>query len=366
MKKIFMSLMLFLALLPVFAFSASAYDDEITESIADEAGANDIKSDILDEDELTGDKSVNIFEKAWDIILNSFSDNGMSVIGSLGLILSVIIICCVMHAFKLEGGETLDNAVAFISVLALAGVVYSVLYNLFILVIASMETLTLTMSSLLPTMASLYAFGGNAAAGAASVSGLTIFIAILSLICTKIIMPLLQTAFALALSGAIPGSINLTPVNNLVKNTATTVMAFIFTLLGFVLYIQTIIAAAGDNFVSRSVRFASGVFVPVIGGILGDASRTVIASASVIKGTVGAAGIVTILSIVLPPLILTVLHKLMLLVCAIAAKALGCERESALLYDLGGVLSVLLALVIGAGSVCIIGMALFIKVGVNA
>ncbi len=366
MKKLLQTFVICLVLMPILGITALAYEDEITESIAEDAGANDIKSDILTEDELSGDKSVNIFEKTVEIILNSFSDKGLSAVRAMGLILGVIILCCVMHAFKPDGNEALDSAVAFISVLVLAGVVYSVLYNLFIIVIAAMETLSVAMSSVLPTMAALYAFGGNTAAGAATVSGLTVFLTVLSLICTKIIMPLLQTAFALALSGAIPGSVNLSPVTNLVKNTATTVMAFIFTLLGFVLYFQTAIAAASDNFVTRSVRFASGVFVPVIGGMLGDASRTVIASASVIKGTVGAAGIVTILSIILPPLILTVLYKLMLLVCAIVAKALGCERESGLLYDLGGILSVILALVLGAGSVCIIGMALFIKVGVTA
>ena len=165
--------------------------------------------------------------------------------------------------------------------------------------------------------------------------------------------------------GAIPGSVNLSSVNALVKNTATTVMAFVFTLLGFTLYLQTTVASASDNFVTRSVKFASGVFVPVIGNMLGDASRTVIASVSVIKGSVGTIGMVMILSAVLPPLLIVMLYKLMLLVCSICAKALSCERESALLYDIGSVLGVLMALIAGAGVICIIAMAVFIKTGVT-
>jgi hypothetical protein len=99
--------------------------------------------------------------------------------------------------------------------------------------------------------------------------------------------------------------------------------------------------------------------------MLGDASRTVIASVSVIKGTVGAVGVVMILSAVLPPLLIVALHKFLLLLCSIVAKTLGCEKESGLLYDLGNVMNVLLALVCGSGAVCIIAMAVFIKAGVN-
>lgn len=363
MKRILIFLFVFL----LFGnLNVKAYTDENTESIAEEAGAYDFESDYLSSDEVSGNKSINVFEKTISIISNTLKDNGSSIIKSFGLVMCVIALCCVMHAMKFGGNETIDSAVSYISILALSGVTYSVLYNLFVFVIAAMESLTIVMTSLMPVMASLYAFGGTAASGIASEAGLTVFLTVLSAICTKVVLPLLQIAFALSLSGAMPGSINLSSVTTLVKNTATTLMAFIFTLLGFVLYLQTTIASASDNFFVRSVRFASGVFVPVIGAMLGDASRTVISSVSVIKGTVGAVGTILIFSVIIPPLVIVVLNKLMLLLCAIAAKSLGCERESVLLYDLGGVLGVLLALVIGAGVVCIIAMAVFIKIGVAA
>lgn len=362
MKRIIIILLVLFFLRPINVY---AYTDEGTQSIADAAGADEFESGYLTQDELSGDKSINIFEKVISIISDSLKDNGASIIKSFGLVMCMIVLCCVMHAMKFGGSEALDTAVGYISVLVLSGVTYSVLYNLFVFVIAAMESLTMVMTSLMPVMASLYAFGGTTAASAASASGLTVFLTVLSAVCTKVVLPLLQIAFALSLAGAMPNSINLSSVTTLVKNTATTLMAFIFTVLGFVLYLQTVIASASDNFFARSVRFASGVFVPVIGAMLGDASRTVIASVSVIKGTVGAVGTVLILSVVIPPFLITVLYKLMLLLCSIAAKALGCERESALLYDLGGILGVILALVAGAGAVCIIAMAVFIRVGIN-
>lgn len=353
--------LLFLA----FPLTASAYSDGQTEELAVSSGVDELKNEFIDEDELSGDKSINVFEKTMIIIQKTLKDNGRSIIRSFGAIMSVVLLSCVMGVIKFGESHALDHVCSFISVVAISGVTYSVLYNLFVFIKAAMETLVLSMSSLMPVMASLYIYGGSAAQGAASASSLALFLTVLTTICARVILPLLQIAFALCIVGATPGSINLSAVNNLVKNTTTTLMAFIFTLLGFTLFIQTTVASASDNFVTRSVRFASGVFVPVIGNMLGDASRTVIASVSVIKGTVGAVGVVMILSAVLPPLLIVAIHKFLLLLCSIAAKTLGCEKESALLYDLGNVMNVLLALVCGSGAVCIIAMAVFIKAGVN-
>jgi stage III sporulation protein AE len=363
MKRTFF---VFLALL-FFAFpiTASAYSDEQTEEFAASAGADKLENEYLNEDELSGNKGINVFEKTMMIIQDSLKDNGKSTIRAFGAILSVVLLSCVMGVIKFGESQALDHVCSFISVVAISGVTYSVLYNLFVFITAALETLALSMSALMPVMASLYIYGGNAAQGAASASSLALFLTVLSTICSKVLMPLLQISFAFCIVGATPGSVNLSAVNNLVKNTATTLMAFIFTLLGFTLLIQTTVASASDNFVTKSVRFATGVFVPVIGKMLGDASTTVIASVSVIKGTVGAVGVVMILSAVIPPLLIVVIHKFLLLLCSIAAKTLGCEKESALLYDLGNVMNVLLALVCGAGVVCVIAMAVFIKAGVN-
>lgn len=362
MKKLFF--LLFVVLFFANPMKALAYDEN-GEKIADAAGVSELENEFIERDELSGDSPINVFEKTLLIIQSALRDNGKTIIKSFGGVMAVVLLSCVMGAMKFGESKTLDNVCSFVSIIAISGVTYSVLYNMFVFVKAALESLVIAMSSLMPVMASLYIYGGSVSASAASASSLALFLTVLSTICSRVLLPLLQIAFALCIVGAMPGSVNLSSVNNLVKNTATTLMAFVFTLLGFALYIQTAVASASDNFVTRSVRFATGVFVPVIGNMLGDASRTVIASVSVVKGTVGAVGVVMILSVVLPPLLIVIVNKLLLLLCSMAAKTLGCEKESALLYDLGGVMSVLLALVSGAAVVCIIAMAVFIKAGVN-
>ncbi len=362
MKKIFFALLFVILLLPLGIVDSYAYSDSETEKLAESAGALDISAgDYIEKDELSGDKSINLFQKTLSIITDSVNGNGGIALRSFGSILGVLVLCCIMGAMKFGDNPALDNMGSYISVLVLSGVTYSVLYNLFVFVIASMETLSLWISSFSAVTGALYVMGGTASTGVASASALTLFLSVISIICTKVILPFSKIAFALSLSGALPNSINLSSVTNLIKNCATYLLTFIFSILSFVLVIQTSIASASDSFVTRSVKFASGTFVPIIGNMLGEASRTVLASVSVIKGTVGAVGTVSILSIILPSVITVILHKLALLVCGIIAKALGCEKESLLLYELCGILNILLALVIGAGVVSLLAMAIFIR-----
>ena len=51
--------------------------------------------------------------------------------------------------------------------------------------------------------------------------------------------------------------------------------------------------------------------IPVVGGILADASESVLAGAGILKGTVGAAGMLVVLAICLTPFLHLAVHYLM-------------------------------------------------------
>ena len=53
------------------------------------------------------------------------------------------------------------------------------------------------------------------------------------------------------------------------------------------------------------------------------------------------------------------------LLAAMAARILGCDRESKLLYDISSLLSVLMSTIIGVSAVFLISVAIFIKIGVS-
>jgi stage III sporulation protein AE len=366
MKKLIKGIM-FCLLITVFAgLHCSAYETSCENEIAGYAGMQDISTEVLTKEELSGDSEINLFGKILGFISNAFKTGAVSALQGFALIMTVVVLSSVFSAFKwTTANPSLHTAYEYISILALSGITFSIFTSVFEFVQKALESLNTFMAALLPVVSSLYIFGGNPAASAASNSAMLLFFSLMSTINTKFLMLFLQIAFALCLASAIPGTVNLTSVSTLVKNTTTTVMAFIFTLFGFVMYLQTTIAATADNYTYRTARFASGVFIPVIGSIIGDATRTVFGSIGVIKSTAGAVGITVILSIVIPPIMLVIFYKLALLGSAIISRVLGCEKESHFLYELNGIMNVLMALVIGSAAVLVIAIAVFIKTGVS-
>jgi stage III sporulation protein AE len=177
---------------------------------------------------------------------------------------------------------------------------------------------------------------------------------------------LVNICLILSLTAAIPGCGSVQPIANGIKNLSASLTAFVFSILGFAVSVQTVISAAGDSYASRTVRFASGVFIPVIGNMVGEASRTVLSAVAKAKSIIGLGGITALLTIVVPPVAVVVMYKLGILFCASSAKMLGCEKEAHLLYDINGIFGVLLAVMLGTSLVGLLAITVFVCAGAKA
>ncbi len=354
-----------LLLLPLLLFLLCGFT-EAESSIAEEAGMDTLSHEVITESELTGETPIVLWDKLTDLFRGGTGEAIGSASGSFAALLGILVICSLLHALKhLSASAALSDACSFVTALALSGVSYALLSDLFQATGQALTAFTEYLASLLPVSASLLIAGGNISAAATASAGFSLFLSAVSLLCSSILFPFLQIAFAISFASALPGTVDLSPVGSLVRNTSAVLLAFLFSMLGFLLTMQTTIAAASDNALFRTVRFASGVLIPVVGNVLGDAARTIAGSVSVIKGTVGAVGTTVTFAILLPPFLKLAFHRIMLSVCAALAKLLGCEREGQLLSELGSTLSILLGLLAGAEIVTLLYLATFIKTGVS-
>lgn len=335
---------------------------EAEESIAAEAGIDAISHEAITKEELAGEQSISLWNKLVGLLQSGLSAALGDAFAHFTAIAGILLLCSLLHALQtLSDSRALADACSFITALALAGVSYSCLYGLVTRVGQAVACFTEYLAALLPVSGSLLLAGGSTAAAAASGAGMSAFLSAVELICSSVLFPFLQVSFALSLAGALPGTVNLTSINSLVRNTASVLLAFLFSLLGFLLSMQTSIASASDSYLFRSVRFASGLLIPVVGGALGDAARTIAGSVSVIKGTVGAVGTVATLAILLPPFLSLLANRFALSLCGALAGMLGCEREGSLLRELSSTLSVLLGLLAGTEAVALLYLAIFVR-----
>lgn len=337
-------------------------DQDIIGEIEEAAGTDDISTPQGYKD----DGKKDLFSSSLEII----NENVSKIFGNVGKaffsLLSIIILSSLLHSVKkLSSSSMLETAVDLVSVLAMAGITFSVLKTVFETAKDSLLALSSFLASLLPVTASLLTMSGNVSSATTSTSLMLLFNSLLTTAANNFLLPMLQISFALSLVSALPYGVSLQSITSLVKNAATTVLAFGFTMFSAILYFQNSIAASADNLAYRGIRFASGVFIPVIGSIVGDASRTVNAAIGTVKSSVGYTGVAVLFFLIIPPVVTVILYKLAVLFAAIIARMLGCERESRMLYDINSILSVLMSVMIGVSAVFLISVALFIKTGVS-
>lgn len=359
MKRLAVSAAAVFLLLFVFALKPSAFEVSMPDlsDLADES--------ILTDEEASGESAVSITDKLWSALTGGVKHGLKGALPLLAAAVAVLALSsAVLPIIKDEQGSV-SAACSLISLLALTAAVYPSCVAVMKYIAECAACLANVMTAVASACTTLYVLEGAAAAASVNASSMLLMGTVLQVISSGALMPFMQSALALAVAGALPGVSDLSGISKFVKNTLTTVMAFVFTLYGFANYLQTSVATSADSYAYRTMRFSAGVMIPVIGNMLGEASRTVSGSIAVMKATVGSAGVAAVSALLLPPVLTVLLYRLALNMASAVAGILGCEREKRFLSDVSGIFGVLFALVSGIAITEVITLAMFIRMGIT-
>ena len=154
---------------------------------------------------------------------------------------------------------------------------------------------------LLPVMAVLSAASGGVTSSAVRQSATVLFSKALVTAMDSVLVPLVYAYVCVNCARAVAENPGLDKLAQGIKSVVSSVLTVL--LLVFVGYLTAGGAIAGSADISRvkAARMAISRVIPVVGGILADASETVLVGAGILKGTVGATGLVVVLAICLTP-----------------------------------------------------------------
>lgn len=200
-------------------------------------------------------------------------------------------------------------------------------------------------AALLPLMGTLYAMGGNITAAVANHTVMSGFLSILEVAVSGTVMPVAGICLALALLDAVAEGISLSPVAALIKRSYTLGLSFLMILLCGVLGLQSTLAKGADSLALRTVRFAAGSFLPVVGGSVSEALRTVSGSVGFLRSVVGMGGVLVLLYAFLPVFLSVMTTRITLLLSGTVARLLGGGKEEKLLAELASVYGYFMAVI---------------------
>ena len=300
----------------------------------------------------------------WNKGLESLLDTGTSqIFGVLkramksGVLLLVIVLLCTLA----EGTQALGSsggisAVSMVGMMAVCAASVSDVHSLMGLGREAISRLANFADLLLPTLAAAAAAGGTPASAAARQMATLLFSDLLIQLISRILIPLTYLYVAAVAAHAAIGNGGLKRVAKTLKGVITACLtAMLLVFVGY-LSISGVIAGAADAVSVKTAKLAISGAVPVVGGVLSDAAETVLASAAILRNTIGVFGALVILGICLAPFLQIGVPYLVYKRAAALAGTISEGKVPELIDNIGGAFAMELGMVASCGMLLLFGV----------
>ena len=203
---------------------------------------------------------------------------------------------------------------------------------------------------LLPVLATAMAAQGGVTSSGALYGATALFSTVFSGFVSSLLIPLIYFYLCLGVAKGVTDS-------ELLKRFQEGMKSFMTWVLKTILYIYTgymavtgVISGTTDAAALKAAKLTISSMIPVVGGILSDASETILVSASTVKNAVGIYGLWAMAAIWLGPLLKIGAHYLLLKALATISTIFAGKKISSLVDSFSGAMGHILAM---TGAVCL-------------
>ena len=186
-------------------------------------------------------------------------------------------------------------------------------------------------------------------------------VVIVSEVITRCLVPLITFSAVLSVAGNVGDRNGISGFVKIVKSATKWIMALVITVFTGINAIYGFATPALDAVGTRTLKFAVGSLVPIVGGFLSDTLDTVTASGAVVKNAVGASGIVMLCIICLPPIIKLGIMQMMFKLISAITEPIADRRISGMLWEIGEAFVALFGVVVLTAVMFIINICIILR-----
>ena len=259
-------------------------------------------------------------------------------------VLLVVVLCAAMEGFSQgTGGKTalfLPMAGALSVTLLTAGSLDSLMG----LGAETIGELNRFSKALLPTLAAATAASGAVTTATVQQVTTVFFVDLLLNLVDSLLLPMVYLyTGALAAAACLPES-RLGAIAEGLKKILTWILTTALLVFTVYLSVARVISGAADGAAVRVTKAAISGVVPVVGGIIAEASETVLVGAGMLKNTIGLVGMLAILAACAYPFLQLGVQYLLYKLTAFLAAAIGAPGLCKLIDGLGGAFGLVLGM----------------------
>ena len=203
---------------------------------------------------------------------------------------------------------------------------------------------------LLPVMTAALAGQGGISASAAIYAATAFFDALLTAIIGKVLTPLAYIFLLLSVAGSAIGEDTIKKLRDTIKWVITwSLKTILYIYTGFI-GITGVVSGTTDAVALKAAKLTISSVVPVIGGILSDASEAVLVGAGAVKNAAGIYGFFAIIAIWIGPFLQIGVHYLLLKATGAVCSVFASKEHAELIHDFSSAMGLLLAM---TGTICL-------------
>lgn len=365
MRKLII-LLLFFGLLATLS-SAKNIEDELPEEQAEAIGADSLVDELPDgAEEILADvdltQGIDFWDKCKLLLYEALTGSDNSLRDALRLCAILLGVATLCSIVKMSSTEEASPATTIVGALGICAACIGTFQSMISLASDTVQQMTDYSACFLPVMASACAMCGGMTSSSAIYAGTVLFAQVLMQLISKILIPMVYFYLAIATAESALSSITLKELREFVGwlvSKSLRIILYVFT--GY-MTLTGIISGTTDAAAVKATKAAMSGMVPVVGGIMSDASDTLLTSASILKNSVGVFGMLAVIAICLLPFLRVGMQYLMLKITAAVSGTVGMKPHVELIKNFSGAMGYLLAMNGACGLMMLISSVCFLKV----
>ena len=281
-------------------------------------------------------------------VLGGLRDILLFSVRSAGLLLLIVLFCSLAESVGESAGGMSHQAVRRAGAGGVALVALSDMNSLIGLGRETIQSLSTFTTVLIPTMTMASVASGSVAAAPVRQAVTLLFSNFLTRIISSVLLPMTYAYAAGCVASAALEGARLQPLCKLLRWCVISALTII--LLGYTGYLAVAggVSATADATAMKAANLAISGMIPVVGGILSDATEAVFSGAAILRNSIGLFGVVGVLGFCAVPFVRLGVQFLVYKLAAALSATISDHPASHLIQDLGNVF----ALVMGMTGTC--------------
>ncbi len=217
--------------------------------------------------------------------------------------------------------------------------------------------------AVLPVLLSSFALTGGAVSAAVVQPSILAVISIFLGLTERFFLPLVLIMAVLAVTAHLSPAFSFQKLFQLIRDVILVCLGLMMTIFTGIIGLESFAAGAIDGLTLKTVKMATGNFIPVVGGYIADAFDSLLGAGLLLRNGIGIFGIVAVIIVIALPALRILLMSLLFKLAAAVLQPFGDNEFVATLSDFSSVLIMLFAIVAAAGLLffflifCIIGLS---------